>query len=184
MASKQDYGIWILVIFIAHRVYLMTAQVNQLKCVEDILDKPKGKYGACKNGVRVYHDWSGTATPYTISCGDFVSDALTSLNCIDGDLSSNDRNKLLAHLSVLVLNLIIFFLPVPQIVYRSATAFMAFMTINGKLFGTPLLLFASVLVSLFGDVLINTLLNLAHGWDENGVDVLRSRNGRFIRRGR
>lgn len=184
MARKHDFGIWVLVIFVAHRIYLMATQVNQLDCVTNVIERPHSKYGPCVNGVRTYFDWNATATPYTISCGDFVSDAMTSLNCIDGDIKAKDRNKLIAHLVVLVVNVAVFFLPLPQIVYRFVTAFMAFMTINGRLFGTPLLLFASVLVSLFGDVLINALLNLAHGWDENGVDVLRSRNGRFIRRGR
>jgi len=184
MARKHDFGIWVLVIFVAHRIYLMATQVNQLDCVTNVIERPHSKYGPCVNGVRTYFDWNATATPYTISCGDFVSDAMTSLNCIDGDIKAKDRNKLIAHLVVLVVNVAVFFLPLPQIVYRFVTAFMAFMTINGKLFGTPMLLFASVMISLFGDVLIGTLFNLADTLGGEDVDMQRAKNGRFIRRGR
>lgn len=184
MARKHDFGIWVLVIFVAHRIYLMATQVNQLDCVTNIIEKPHSKYGPCVNGVRTYFDWNATATPYTVSCGDFVSDAMTSLNCIDGDIKAKDRNKLIAHLVVLVVNVAVFFLPVPPIVYRFVTAFMAFITINGKLFGTPMLLFASVTISLFGDVLLGTLLNLADRFGGEDVVMQRAKSGRFVRRGR
>lgn len=184
MVDKYEYGTWVLVLFVAHRVYLMYSELSQVRCIAEGSRFPTKQYGNCTNGVRHYYDINGIKTPYTVPCGDILSDAMSQLNCANGDLNQSQQNNLWGHVGVLVADVIVFFLPLPAIVFRFATTFLAFITINGTLFGTPLLLVASAGISLFGDTLINSLAFLAPPGQRNSADSVRSRDGRFIRRGR
>lgn len=184
MVDKYEYGTWVLVLFVVHRIYLMNSELNQVRCIGEGLMFPVKQFGNCTNGVRHYYDANGQKTPYKASCGDLLSDAMSQLNCANGDLAQAQQYKLMGHLAVLALDVVVFFLPLPAIVFRFVTTFLAFITINGTLFGTPLLLVFSAGISLFGDTLINSLAFLTPSGQRNHADPRRSRDGRFIHRAR